>query len=67
MSFTTDSVLSTCPAMSVVALESFANAVKGQTRTAGFSFLECGVVTILTGVVGHGLSGVCRMKNKFRR
>lgn len=55
-------VLSTCPGWSVVALESFEIAVKGLNRTAGFSFLRCGVAIILTGVGGHDFSGVCRIK-----
>lgn len=62
MSYTTDRVLLTCPCMSAAALESFAIAFKGLARTAGLSFLECGVAIILTGVAGHDLSGVCRMK-----
>lgn len=53
--------------MSVVALESFVVAVKGLTRTAGFSFLGRGVAIILTGVVEHDLSGVCGIIKKFKR
>lgn len=60
-------MLSTRPGMSVVALESFAIAVEGLTRTAAFSFVGRGVAVILTGVAGHDLSGVCRIKNKFKR
>lgn len=67
MSLTADRVLSTCPRMSVVTLESFTIAVIGLTKTAGFPFFGCGVPIILTGVVGHGLSGVCKMEKKLMR
>lgn len=66
MSFIADKVHSTSPGMSVVAVKSFAIAVKGLTGSVGFSFIGDGVAIILTGVARHDFSGVCRIKKEVQ-